>query len=181
VQIERADAAAEAVVARLRREADPEKAMEQILAWHTDQFETQLARGKFGSPQKAAEHARAILAIARELLPYKRPKLSAVAVQAQVEQQVVVRVPEICKTTEEWIEKYGRSGTEQQKVLEPPAPHVEAILDGVAQEEEKRKPAEMAQREAEFAAQNPDLTRSDEERRQAELAIRARIGEPFVH
>jgi hypothetical protein len=150
VQLERAHAAAEAVIEKLRADVDPEEALQRVLNYHVEQLELQLARGKFGSPEKTREHARAIVATARELLPFQKPKLAAVAMQQQVEVVTVIRAPEVCKTTAEWVEKYGRPQLEA-----PEPPHVQQILDGCEQAEEQRKAAELAQREAEWKIQNP--------------------------
>jgi hypothetical protein len=159
VQMERADAAAEAAIERLRTDVDPEEALQRVLNYHVEQLELQLARGKFGSPDKTREHARAIVATARELLPFQKPKLAAVAMQQQVEVVTVVRAPEICKTTPEWIEKYGRPAIEQQRAIEPPVPHVQEILDGVQAEADRREKEEYDRRLADWEIQNPQPPR----------------------
>lgn len=153
-QMERADAAALAAVEKLRADVDPEEALQRVLNYQVGQLELQLAKGKFASHDKIRETARAIVATARELLPFQKPKLQAVALAAEVEHKTVIRAPEPCKTTEEWIAKYGRKGPEEQKALEPPPAHVQEILDGARAEEERREKEEYERRLAEWNAQN---------------------------
>src|SRR5262245_43640350 len=79
VQMERADAAAERALDKLKADPDPERALLKILNYCEQEFDAQVARGRFGSPTKTREAMRGILSTARELLPFFRPKLSAVA------------------------------------------------------------------------------------------------------
>src|SRR5262249_14325466 len=107
VAMERADKAAEAAVQKLTAGPDPQRALMKILSFYEQQFDLQVARGRFGSTSKAIEAAQGVLSTAKELLPFFRPKLSAVALQAAVEHRCVIRAPEIEADGPAWLAKYG--------------------------------------------------------------------------
>src|SRR5262245_28785085 len=88
VQMQRADKAAEKAINQYQ-DADPERALKKVLSLYEQRFDYQVARGKYGSESKAFEAARGIINAAKELIPYYKPRLAAVALQAQVEHHCV--------------------------------------------------------------------------------------------
>src|SRR5262249_30676535 len=153
------------------KDADPQRALEKVLMFYEQKFDLQIARGRFGSHTKAVEAARGVINAARELLPFFKPKLAAVALQAEVAHHCVIRAPEIEPDGSSWLAKYGP----KDNAPALPNPVVDQIVDAVATEQEKRQQQEYQQRERDWQVQyrvNP----SPEEWEAAERALAARLG-----
>jgi len=172
VQMERADEAAEKAVTKLTEDPDPERALMKILSFYEQQFDLQVARGKFGSVSKAIEAARGILSTAKELLPFYRPRLSSVSMQADVRAVTVIRAPFIEESAESWRKKYAPKPTDPPAL---PNPVVDQMVDAVKTKEEERLQQEYRQRERDAQVQlgvNP----SPEECEAAERALMLKYG-----
>jgi len=172
VQMERADKAAETAVQKLTADPDPERALMKILSFYEQQFDLQVARAKFGSTSKAIEAARGVLSTAKELLPFFRPKLSAVAMQAEVQTTTVIRAPYIEESAESWREKYASKPTDPPAL---PSPVVDQIVEQHERREEDRLRQELKQRELDWQVQH-GVSPSPEEWEAAERALTRKLG-----
>jgi hypothetical protein len=156
VQMERVDQAAQKAIEQYQ-DADPERALKKVLSLFEQRFDYQVARGKYGSETKAFEAARGIINAAKELLPFYKPRLAAIAMQAEVEHRCVIRAPEICEGTaeltpgEQWKQLYAPAP-------DAPAPQNNNIVDQavatVAKENDDRIARELKQRERDFETQH---------------------------
>jgi hypothetical protein len=102
---EAAEKAAAKIVEGLA-DADPHTALRRLLAWHDKEFAACAAKLPTANPtnrflivKQMQEHSVAIRLTAEQLSKFAPPQEDA--------PRSVIRAPELCTTTEEWLEKYG--------------------------------------------------------------------------
>ena len=69
---------------------------------------------------KKTEAENWMLRLNEAALPYMRPKYQAIAVQGEVtERRMVIRAPESCATSAEWLERYGADKQIESQPVNP--------------------------------------------------------------